>query len=282
MPSRARCGFRHGRAPGGAGVRRFLEQIIGARLRPADLERLCAVAFLHDFGKLDPDFQALDRLLSDGNPAPVPGPRPRHDLIAALVVAELRRPAAMSVPGERILRQIAGWFPPREDEAGRPAVTLPPSVVRFGRPVASSETVRSGRPRGHRLAPRASPASTPPVGPSAGVPRAQLACPEFASRRGTRGAAGPSAAPISARVRRHPGQARPYRVPARAPGARDPVGTGWPAPSTTACPDVPASPGPSKPRRTAPPTPRLRPRGSSPPSDWASRHDPRCPPSQPS
>ena len=80
-------------------VRRFLEQIIGAPLRPADLERLCAVAFLHDFGKLDPDFQALDRLLPDGRPAPVPGPRPRHDLIAALVVAELRRPAAMCRAG---------------------------------------------------------------------------------------------------------------------------------------------------------------------------------------
>src|SRR4051794_26275933 len=110
-------------------VRRFLEQIIGASLRPADLERLCAVAFLHDFGKLDPNFQALDRLLPGSNPAPVPGPRPRHDLIAALVVAELRRPAAMAVPGVRVLRQMAGWFPPCEDEASRPAVTLPPGML---------------------------------------------------------------------------------------------------------------------------------------------------------
>ena len=101
-------------------VRHFLEQLLEGALRPADVERFCALAFLHDFAKLDLDYRALDRLLFNGKLAPIPNPYPRHDLIGALMLAELARPTAALVPSAVIFRRIAGWFPPREDRAGSP------------------------------------------------------------------------------------------------------------------------------------------------------------------
>ena len=84
----------------------WLDMLAGAALQPIDRERLTVLAFLHDIGKLDPDFQAL------GDPrARRPEVLPKHDLIAALLIRELRAPLGDAVPWGRLLRRVAGWFP---------------------------------------------------------------------------------------------------------------------------------------------------------------------------
>ena len=159
-------------------VRHFLEQLLESALRPADVERFCALAFLHDFAKLDPDFQALDRLLSNGKLAPLPNPCPRHDLIGALMLAELARPTAALVPSAVIFQRIAYWFPPREDGAGGPVVVLPPNMRCLGatKPFDLGPLEVIAWHHGRFAARR------PGFGAAAGVPRAQLARAEPAGR----------------------------------------------------------------------------------------------------